>query len=152
MTRLPFAALGFCLAVTAGCASKSAATAEASATPVSGPAAAARTRNTSIITASELAESGAQNLYQAVQILRPQWLRARPRTTMGASSSRTGGGSTADATVVYLDQTRYGGLSSMQQLTLGGVQEMRFYDGVEATNRFGTGHTAGAIVIRMSKQ
>lgn len=154
MTRIALAALGFCLAVTAGCASKAAeTTTEASATPVSGaPAAAARTRNTNTITASELAESGAQNLYQAVQILRPQWLRARPRTTMGASSSRTGGASSADATVVYLDQTKYGGLTTMHQLTLGGVQEMRFYDGVEATNRFGTGHTAGAIVIRMAKQ
>lgn len=152
MTRLSFAALGFCLAVTAGCASKAAETTEASATPVSGTPAAARTRNTNTITASELAESGAQNLYQAVQILRPQWLRARPRTTMGGSSSRTGGASTADATVVYLDQTKYGGLTTMQQLTPGGVQELRFYDGVEATNRFGTGHTAGAIVIRMAKQ
>lgn len=150
MTRSSFAALAFALAVTAGCASKSAETA-AEATPVPATQSSVR-RSANTVTANELTESGAQNLYQAIQILRPQWLRARPRTTMGAASSRSGGTASADQTVVYLDQNRYGGLTSLQQLTTGGVVEIRFFDGVEATNRFGSGHTAGAIVVRMSKQ
>lgn len=150
MTRSSFAALAFAFASAAGCASKAAET-TAEATPVSGTQPSVR-RNTNTVTANEITESGAQNLYQAIQILRPQWLRARPRTSMGAASSMSGGGTSADQTVVYLDQNRYGALPSLQQLTPGGVVEVRFYDGAEATNRFGSGHTAGAIVVRMTKQ
>lgn len=152
MTRLSFAALGFALAAAAGCAGKAAGTTAAGAAPVSSAASATSKRSATTITAGELAESGAVNLYQAIQVLRPQWLRARPRTSMGSSGSRSGGASSVDATVVYLDQSKYGGLAALQQLTTGGVQELRFYDGVEATNRFGSGHTAGAIVVRMAKQ
>ena len=152
MTRSSFLLIGIAF-VAAGCASKPAETADVAATPQAANASVAGNarRNTNTITASELTESSAQNLYQAVQILRPQWLRARPRTTMGAASSRTGGATAADQTVVYLEQNRYGGLTSLQQLTASGVAEIRFYDGVEATNRFGSGHTAGAIVVRRSK-
>lgn len=153
MNRLAFVAACVALVTSTGCGNKQAGTAPAAeATPQSGTSAAARSRNGNTITAAELSEAGAQNLYQAVQILRPQWLRARPRTSMGAAGSRSGGASSADVTIVYLDQNRYGGLTALQQLTMGGVTEIRFYDGLEATNRFGSGHTAGAIVVRTSKQ
>jgi hypothetical protein len=35
---------------------------------------------------------------------------------------------------------------------VGGVQEVRYYTASEATSRFGTGHTGGAIMVMMSKQ
>jgi hypothetical protein len=101
-------------------------------------------RASEVITAEELDASGESNVYLAVQRLRPQWLRARPRGSMRLSGPEP-------AVIVYIDATRFGTLSSLQSLTVGGIYEIRRYDASEATNRFGTGHTNGAIVVRMSK-
>jgi hypothetical protein len=87
----------------------------------------------------------ASDLYQAVQRLRPQWLIVRAR---GGASGRGSG----ERVVVYLDGTRYGGIGSLRQISLGGIEEVRYYNSSEATNRFGTGHGAGAIVVLTSKQ
>jgi hypothetical protein len=101
-------------------------------------------RSSDVITAEELATTGESNVYMAVQRLRPQWLRARPRGQTRLAGAETG-------VVVYIDATRYGSLNSLQSLAIGGIYEIKRYDASEATNRFGTGHTNGAIVIRMSK-
>ena len=103
-----------------------------------------RRRASEVITAEELSESGESNVYLAVQRLRPQWLRSSPR-----GATRLSGGE--PPVVVYIDATRFGTLSSLQSLQIGGIYEIRRYDASEATNRFGTGHTNGAIVVRMTK-
>jgi hypothetical protein len=97
-----------------------------------------------VITAEELNATGESNVYMAVQRLRPQWLRATPRGQTRLVGAESG-------VVVYIDATRYGTLNSLQSLAIGGIYEIRRYDASEATNRFGTGHDTGAIVIRMSK-
>ena len=94
-----------------------------------------------VLGGEELSGTGATNVYDAVQRLRPQWL----------TSARIRRGGSGDELVVYLDSNRYGTLTSLRSLSLGGVQEVRFYGASEATNRFGTGHTGGAIVVSMSK-
>ena len=95
-----------------------------------------------VLGGEELSGTGATNVYDAVQRLRPQWL----------TSARIRRGGSGDELVVYLDSNRYGTLTSLRSLSLGGVQEVRYYGASEATNRFGTGHTGGAIVVSMSKQ
>lgn len=101
-------------------------------------------RSSDIITGEELSASGESNVYLAVQRLRPQWLQTRARGSMRLSGP--------EPTVpVYIDAARYGTLASLQSLPVGGIYEIKRYDASEATNRFGTGHTNGAIVIRMSK-
>lgn len=100
--------------------------------------------NSAVITAEELASTGESNVYMAVQRLRPQWLRARPRGQTRLAGPEAG-------VVVYIDATRFGTLNSLQSLAIGGIYEIRRYDASEATNRFGTGHTNGALVVRMSK-
>ena len=94
-----------------------------------------------VIGGDELTGTGATNVYEAVQRLRPQWL----------TSARIRRGGSGDELVVYLDSNRYGTLTSLRSLSLGGIQEVRYYGASEATNRFGTGHTGGAIVVSMSK-
>ena len=98
-------------------------------------------RSSNAVTAEELASTGAVNVYDALQRLRPQWL----------TSSRIRRGGSGDDLVVYLDSNRYGTMGSLRQLSLGGVQEVRYYGASEATNRYGTGHTGGAILVMMSK-
>jgi hypothetical protein len=128
--RLTALALSFL--VVAGCASSKTAA----------QAGAPRRSTGNVIGGDELNATGATNVYEAVQRLRPQWL----------TSARIRRGGSGDELVVYLDSNRYGTLTSLRSLSLGGIQEVRYYGASEATNRFGTGHTGGAIVVSMSKQ
>jgi hypothetical protein len=126
-----YVALSLTLAAAGGCASSKG-------TSQSGTAV---RRSSDSISAEELAGTGAVNVYDAIQRLRPQWL----------TSSRVRRGGSGDDLVVYLDSNRYGTMGSLRQLSLGGVQEVRYYGASEATNRYGTGHTGGAILVMMSK-
>jgi len=126
------------LAMATGC-SKS--TSETAPEPVQAPAAAAR-RNPNLITAEELAASNAQNAYQAIQILRPAWLRTRG----------SGGHAGPQTPVVYVDQNRFGSLQALVDINVTGIAEIRYMDSIEATNRFGTGHGGGAILVTYTRQ
>jgi len=125
-------ALILALVAAAGCASSK----------TSAQTAAPHRSTGNVVGGEELTGTGATNVYEALQRLRPQWL----------TSARIRRGGSGDELVVYLDSNRYGTLTSLQQLSVGGIQEVRYYGASEATNRFGTGHTGGAIVVSMSKQ
>jgi hypothetical protein len=128
---LRLAAMALSLLVVAACATNKTAA----------QAAAPHRSTGNVIAGDELTATGATNVYEAVQRLRPQWL----------NSARIRRGGSGDELVVYLDSNRYGTLTSLRSLSLGGIQEVRYYGASEATNRFGTGHTGGAIVVSMSK-
>ena len=97
--------------------------------------------NANLVTSEEIVGTGASNLYDAIQRLRPQWL----------VSARVRRGGSGDPLQVYLDGTKYGTVSSLRQLSVGGVQELRYFSANEATSRYGTGNTGGAILVMMSK-
>jgi hypothetical protein len=92
------------------------------------------------ITADELATIDVQNALQAVQRLRPSFLQNRG----GASSSITQG---PQDVVVYVDQTRMGGPSTLAQIPITDVKEIQHLSGTDATQRYGTGHGSGAIIV-----
>lgn len=98
-------------------------------------------RNSSDINRTELLEAAnsTQNLYQAIRRLRPFWLR--PRTT-GISGERY-------FPVVYLSGARYGPVGTLREMRPGNVERVRYMDPSEATNRYGTGHTGGAILVTL---
>ena len=122
-----------CVTIAAvGCASSKANTASA----------AAPRRNANVLTADEITATGASNVYDAVQRTRPQWL----------TSVRIRRGGSGDDLVVYLDSNKYGTMNSLRSLSIGGIAEVHYLSASEATNRYGTGHTGGAIVVLMSKQ
>ena len=92
------------------------------------------------ITAEELATIDVQNALQAVQRLRPNFLQTRG----AASSSITQG---PQEIVVYVDQTRMGGPGTLAQIPIAEVKEIQYLSATDATQRFGTGHGAGAIIV-----
>ena len=92
------------------------------------------------ITADELATIDAQNALQAVQRLRPNFLQNRG----GAASSLTQG---PQDVVVYVDQTKMGGPNTLAQIPITDVKEIQWLSGTDATQRFGTGHGSGAIIV-----
>lgn len=137
MKRMTMTALAFAM-VLAGCA----------------PAATggeART-NRDRITAEEIQASQESNLYEVVESLRPRWLRAR-----GTDAMRPGGTMqtpegnvdviTPAAVVVYVDGVRRGDIRALRSIPTSGVTALQYLDAREATTRFGSGHTAGAILV-----
>ena len=85
------------------------------------------------LTAAEISASTARNAFEAVDLLRPQWLRTR-------------GGSYLP--VVYLDNTKYGEIDALRNIPAANVAEMQYMSSSDATTRFGTGHVGGAILVK----
>ncbi len=97
-----------------------------------------------VITAEELATVNETNLYDAVKRLRPMFLVSR-----GATSLRIGASTLPR---VYLDGSPYGDAETLRSMPLVGIHEVRFMDARDATTMYGTGHTAGIIMVRTKEK
>jgi hypothetical protein len=98
-------------------------------------------RRRDVISQEEIAESGATNLYDVVQRLRPGWLRG------GSASNLAGGGS---GYVVYQNNSPMGGVDALRQMSPGYAESLRYLEGTEASNvlpGLGSRRVAGAIVV-----
>jgi hypothetical protein len=80
------------------------------------------------------------NAYQALERLRPDWLRGR-----GPLSPRNPQGSLPTIYVAGIRQQ--GGPDALRQVRLGDVREIQYLSSVEATTRYGTDHAGGAILV-----
>jgi len=85
----------------------------------------------------EMLEEHFTNVYDAVASLRSAWLTVR-----GTDSFRQ-----TSQIWVYYDENRLGGVDEMRSVLVNSVASVRHYDGVDATMRWGVGHSAGAIQI-----
>lgn len=93
--------------------------------------------NRNLITFEELdALPDNMTLRQVIQRERPQWLSGRGQVSL----------TTSDPVMIYLDQNR-SQPDVLDGLRSGEVRELRFLDAMSATQRFGTGHRSGAILI-----
>ncbi len=96
-------------------------------------------RNPDVISVEEIeAASDAQDAYQLVKRLRPLWLTMRGG---GSMNSRVG------EIAVYVAGMRQGGPDALREISRTSVVEIRFLRGSDATQRFGTGHENGAILV-----
>lgn len=95
-------------------------------------------RSSTLITREELLATNAPDAYQAVERLHPDWLRGRGLTSLTGTPPKV---------VVYLDGQHLGELSMLARLTLNGIKEIRFYNASDATQKWGTGHSAGVIEV-----
>lgn len=98
-------------------------------------------RNT--ITAEQIEEVGASNLFQVIDRLQPRWLQVRP----GGSGSFGGSGV---GIVVYRNQTRIGGPDELRHMTPAGVRSIQYLDGPTASSTLpglGSGYVHAAIVV-----
>jgi outer membrane receptor protein involved in Fe transport len=78
------------------------------------------------------------NMLDAIQQLRPQYLRGR------GNSSLSGG---SDQVKVYLNGSEFGGASSLRTLQPGNVERVEFVRGPDTAVRFGMNNPAGVISI-----
>jgi hypothetical protein len=89
------------------------------------------------LTKEEMLEQHFTNVYDAVASLRSAWLPVR-----GTDSFRE-----TSQIWVYFDQTRLGGVDELRAVTVNSIAWVRHYNGVDATMRWGVGHSAGVIFI-----
>ncbi len=92
------------------------------------------------ITANEITAAQVRTAYEAVERLRPTWLRSR-----GLSSVRSG---QQEYPVIFLNGNRYGLPPSLRDITATDVRSIVFIEPADATTRYGTGYTGGIIDVR----
>ncbi|MFN2567279.1 MAG: hypothetical protein ABR499_19965 [Gemmatimonadaceae bacterium] len=97
-------------------------------------------RDPNVITTEELAARPTLTARQVIEQLRPQFLRTRGTTTLGNAA-------TQDVIWVYLDGTRMGTVEVLNNIGAHEIREIRYLNPSEATNRYGTGHVQGAILV-----
>ena len=102
--------------------------------------------NFNLITSELLREADTEglNVYQIIERNRPQWLRAgRSAPTLGYAA-----GGAAFARVV-LDGIPSGEINDLRRLNTVEVESIEYVSAADATTRFGTGYSGGAILVRM---
>lgn len=89
-----------------------------------------------LVTEEELVGVGDRSAYDALQELRPIFLRSRDTQT-----------ATPTPVAVFVDGGRTEGLEALRSIRASSVKEMRFYEPQDANTKFGTGHNGGVIAV-----
>ncbi len=95
-------------------------------------------RSPNVITAYEIETSGTSTALQAVQRLRPNFL-----VLHGAANRKTGD----QGIIVYLNGSKLGDTSALSSIAAGEVKTIEYLTPNDATQRYGAGHTHGAIIV-----
>ncbi len=90
-----------------------------------------------VITMEQIQERHFTNAYDVVAALRPNWLHVR-----GTDSFQNPG-----QVLVYYDNIRMGGVESLRTITTPSIIEIRHFDGIAATTRWGLDHGQGVIQV-----
>lgn len=94
-------------------------------------------RDNSTITRAELLENHFYTAHDAVASLHANWLQTR-----GTDSFRT-----PSKVWVYFDSVKLGDVATLASISLMPVSYIRYFNGVDATTRWGVGHSAGVIYV-----
>jgi len=96
-------------------------------------------RDPNLITQDEIERVTATNAYDAVQMLRPSFLRTR-----GVTSAVT---VMPEMAIVYLDGMKMGDVGQLQRIPTVGIVSIRYINAIDANQRYGRGHEGGAILV-----
>lgn len=96
-------------------------------------------RDRNHISAEELVDIQTLSVWDAVQRLRPMWLRPG-----GIRNSANPAGHYAH---IFMDGSPYGSIESMRSLRTSDVEELRFVSATDATVRYGGQFQGGVILV-----
>ncbi|MGH9421140.1 MAG: hypothetical protein ACRD3J_14280 [Thermoanaerobaculia bacterium] len=98
-------------------------------------------RNRNVILAPEIESyrTSGMTAYDIVAHLRPEYLKNRGISNFSQSAPLTA--------TVYVNGAAYGDIDTLKSFDAGIVTEIRYLSASDATTRFGTDHTAGAILV-----
>ena len=94
-------------------------------------------RNRNHLTAEELVAVDGFTAWEAVQRLRPMWMR--PRGTGHYPS-------------LFVDESPYGDMEGLHRFRVSDIEEMRYIDGTDATTRYGGQYQGGVILVTMKSR
>jgi hypothetical protein len=100
-----------------------------------------------LITEAEIAQlgQGLETAFDLVERLRPSMLRSRA-STFGNSQAGE-----AILVMAYVDDIRQNQVSDLRTVPRAQVKEIRYVSATDATQRWGTGHSSGAIHVITKK-
>lgn len=90
-----------------------------------------------VITQQEIDAAQSLTAYDMIRALRPRWLSERGVTSLRSSNP----------VMVYVNENRVGTVERLRDYAPRDLHEARFLDATQATQRFGTGHRSGAIML-----
>jgi hypothetical protein len=99
-----------------------------------------RSGQRNLLTAEDLTRAGDVSLYDAVRMLRPTFLQARPASTTGTQQAEI---------QVYLGSLQMEGVEHLREIMAKNVKEVRYLEPREANARFGGNHGGGALLVTM---
>ena len=91
-----------------------------------------------LLTREQIQETNKQNAFEVVESLRSNWLRSRGPTSLNSRDAEV---------LVYIDDSRLGGVETLRTISTAMIQSIRWYDGIAATGRWGLDHGAGVIYV-----
>ena len=91
------------------------------------------------LSGEELAATNSPTVYEALELLRPEWLTGRGPVSMTNSSEARPN--------VYMYGSRVGGLDYLREVYVTSVAELRYWSSGEAGARFGMGNPRGVIEV-----
>jgi hypothetical protein len=91
----------------------------------------------SVLTQDDLEDHQYENVLEAVQTLRSNWLNERGPDSFASPSHIW----------VYIDNTKVGDVRSLAAISTRYVSSVRKVNGIDATARWGIGHSAGVISV-----
>jgi hypothetical protein len=101
--------------------------------------------NSNVITSEEIAAGAGATAFEVIQRLRPSYLHTRG-AVRGAPTANSNNLEPVDI-VVYVGDNRVGGSEQLRQISVTEIREIRYFTASEATTKWGTGHSAGAIQV-----
>ncbi len=110
-------------------------------------------RDRDVLTAEEISGASVSTVYELVRSKRPRWLTVRGSSTLRTSAGTDNMGKPmiypAEAEIaVYVDDVKHGSQESLRSMSTNTVETIQYLDAASATQRFGTNHEYGAILIR----
>jgi hypothetical protein len=100
-------------------------------------------RDPSVISAEEIAQApqSIRDAYELVKMLRPRFFERHSVSRIGQNPIW------GEGPGVVFDDTPRGGIDNLRNIPLTSIREIRYLNGPDASNRYGSDFHAGAIVV-----
>ena len=109
------------------------------------PAGTASQRN--VLTRDEITGINVSNLHEAIQRLRPQFMRGRGASGIRSNYDPSCNCYRPDMPVVYMDRVRVGDLDQLRTINVEQVQQVVYITGTDTGIQIGTNHPGGVIHV-----
>ena len=94
-------------------------------------------RDRSLLTRVQFGDHQFNTAFDAIEALRSNWFKTRGTDSFQSPSQVR----------VYLDNSSLGDTATLRTIAIGIIAYIRYFDGVEATARWGLDHGAGVIYV-----